>query len=150
MKETSLTKRVFLSYTRNDQPLAHELSRQLKQLGLDVWDDQSIPAGADWATAISEALAECDSMIALLNEHSFSSSYVRTELQHALFDERYKNRLLPVLMGTSRSVDFARLPWVLNKLSVLKIPKNRSSQDMAKRISSKFVAQLTSAGSKPA
>jgi len=142
MKESTKSDQVFLSYARTDRHLAHALSRELKQHGLKVWDDQNISPGADWSAEITIALEECDSMIALLNEHSFSSSYVRKELQHAFFDERYKNRLLPVLIGGASDSEFSRLPWVLTKLTCLRITKEISPETMARRISKKFLAQI--------
>ena len=40
MKESVTSGQVFLSYARTDKHLAHALSRELKQNGLRVWDDQ--------------------------------------------------------------------------------------------------------------
>jgi hypothetical protein len=85
-------------------------------------------------------------MIALLNKHSFSSSYVREELEHAFFDEKYKNRLLPVLIGSLSEKDFSQLPWVLNKMPSLKIKKQKSTEKLAKEIADKFQDLLSNRG----
>lgn len=134
--------RVFLSYARNDKELAHVLSRELKNHGVMVWDDQSIEPGDRWLEEIKKALERCNSMIALLNEHSFSSSYVRDELEHAFFDERYKHRLLPVLIGGTSESAFSRLPWVLTKLATLRITDRESPEEMAKRITKVFLEKI--------
>ena len=105
MKTESITKQVFLSYTRKDSALANALARELQRQGLKVWDEQNISPGADLSEEIKKALNDSDSMIALLNQHSFSSSYVRNELQHAFFDDRYKNRLLPVLISSTSDAE---------------------------------------------
>jgi hypothetical protein len=142
----SLPTKVFLSYARTDRNLAYAISRELKKAGFDVWDDKSIEAGIDWAEGIKNALHRCNSMIALLNEHSFSSSYVREELEHAFFDERYKYRLLPVLIGGESDSVFSRLPWVLMKLQVLRIPTVKSPEIVAKKITQEFVATIKAKG----
>ena len=137
---------VFLTYARKNRNLAYALSQELKRSGVNVWDDQSIELGTEWSVEIKKALERCDSMIALLDEHSFSSSYVREELQHAFFDERYKNRLLPVLIGGGSDSTFSRLPWILTKFSVLRVPEVKSPESLAKKITKKFLAQLKTEG----
>jgi len=81
-------------------------------------------------------------MIALLNQHSYSSSYVRNALEYALFEDEYKNRLLPVFVGSSSDTEFVRLPWVLTKLEYLKISERGSLDAKAKRIADKFSSLL--------
>ena len=147
MNSESITKQVFLSYVRNDKSLANALTKELQRRGFKVWNDQSIQSGADWSDEITNALKESDSMIALLTQHSYSSSYVRNELEHVFFDDRYKNRLLPVLIGSSLEEDFVRLPWVLTKLTFLKLPEKLSIDEMTKRIAEEFTALLNRQGS---
>jgi hypothetical protein len=144
MMQKPKAKQVFLSHTRKDEPLAKALAQELQSMGICVWDDQSIAPGVDWSEAISKALSESDSMIAILNEHSFSSSYVRTELQHAFFNDRYKNRLLAVLLSETSDADFTRLPWVLTKLNYMRIAEQRSPEDIAKTIAQRFIEMLES------
>ena len=147
MKTNIKTKQVFLSYARNDNSLANALSKELQRRGFKVWDDQSIMPGIDWNVEITKALNESDSMIALLTQHSYSSSYVRFELEHVFFDDRYKNRLLPVLIGSSSDEDFVRLPWVLTKLKFLKLSEKISMAEMVTRITKEFIGLLNSRGS---
>jgi len=135
--------KVFLAYARTDKGLAHALSNELKRAGYEVWDNQDIEPGSDWAEGVEKALQRCDSMIAILTEHSFSSSYVREELQHAFFDERYKNRLLPVLIGGDSDSTFSRLPWVLTKFHVLRVPAVKSPESLAKKITKTFTSVIT-------
>jgi len=146
MKSIPITKQIFLSHARNDKLLAKVLTIELRQREFKVWNDQSILPGLDWSEEITKALKESDSMIALLNQHSYSSSYVRYELEHVFFDDRYKNRLLPVLIGSSSVEDFVRLPWVLTKLTFLKLSEKLSMPEMAKRITAEFIALLESGG----
>ena len=142
MKTKNITKQVFLSYARKDKDIANAVAKELQLIGINVWYDQSISPGANWLDEINSALNESDSMIAILNQHSFSSEYVRNELQHAFFDDRYKNRLLPVLIGSTSDTDFTRLPWVLTKMNFLQIKGNRSTESISKSIVRKFIALL--------
>ena len=149
MKPKSLPEQVFLSHPKNDKDLkilAKALSMELKIRGYRVWVDDYIEPGADWTSEINKALSESDAMVALLNKFSFSSSYVRDGLEHAFFDERYKNRVLPVLIGSSSEDDFSRLPWMLTKISYLTIPEISLPEDLAIIIADRFDELLAGRG----
>jgi hypothetical protein len=142
MRPQDITKQVFISYVRKDRNLADALANELQKKGFKVWLDKNISPGAKWSEEVSKALDESDSMIAILNQYSFSSSYVRNELEYVLFNDRYKNRFLPVLIGPTSNTDFVRLPWVLQKITFLKITGQKSASSIAKTISRKFIALL--------
>lgn len=149
MQSKTIPKQVFLSHSKNDKDLtvlAKELSSELTRRGFRVWTDERILPGENWSYEIEKALKESDAMIALLNQHSFSSSYVRDALEHAFFDEKYKNRLLSVLIGETSEEDFSRLPWVLTKMPFLKISSKQSTGDIAKKIADKFQNLLINRG----
>lgn len=131
------TTQAFLSHTRKEQDLADLLARTLAERGIKTWDEQELPAGADWEKEIAKALEHCNSMIALLTPHSFSSSWVRSELEHAFFDDRYKNRLLPVLIG-GEPEEFVRLPWILSRLEALRLSDAEPTKANAERIAEAF------------
>lgn len=141
--ENKLTNQVFISHARNDFQLANVLANELRRRGFSVWHDVSEGKGKKWSNQIDNALKNSDSMIALLNQHSYSSSYVRNELEYALFNENYKNRLLPVFIESSKESDFIRLPWVLTKLEFLKFSKTKSLDSLAYTIADKFVSLLS-------
>lgn len=143
MTPKELTRRVFLSYARRDQELAKEIAEVLNEQGLRFWHEKQLDVGADWEKEISRALKTSDSMIAILNPHSFSSSWVRTELEYALFNEKYKNRLLPVLIGGEAHDAFARLPWILTRMHFLRLSK-RPTRASALRVVDAFIALLKS------
>jgi hypothetical protein len=140
----SLFSQVFISYTKRDKDLAHALSRELHKAGYLVWNDIESEGSNQYAKNVKKALQYCDSMIALLNEHSYSSSYIREELQHAFFDERYKNRLLPVLIGIDPDSSSSRLPWILMELSTISVASVKSPELLAKKITKKFVTMVKS------
>jgi hypothetical protein len=142
MNSKSIPHQVYLSYARNDDSLASVLSEELRRQGFKVWFEPGTSPGDEGSDQILKALNQSDAMIALLNQHSYSSSYVRNELKHAFFDDRYKDRLLPVLIGSSSDEGFVRLPWVLTKLTYLKLSENLTLGEMAKTISDEFIALL--------
>jgi len=141
------TTRVFLSYAQRERELAAAVGAELQSRGIDAWDEaRGITPGSVWSDTFSSALEESDSMIALLSARSFSSEYVRKQLDFALFDERYKNRLLPVLVGDSTIADFVQLPWILTKLEYLKLREAVPMRSAARTVVDAFVKLLAGAG----
>jgi len=107
---------VFISYARNDDQIADEVTRLLKENGLNVWNDESIKAGSYLLKEKNNALNEADYIISLLTAKSYSSNYVREELDYALFNNKYKDNFLPVLIGSGKEDEFNRLPWLIKKI----------------------------------
>jgi hypothetical protein len=143
MENYKLSNQVFISHARNDYELATLLAKELRKRGFNVWRDIEIKQGEKWTSRIEKALKNSDSMIAILNQHSYSSSYVRNELEFALFNEDYKNRLLPVFIESSKKSNFIRLPWVLTKLEYLRLSETESLESLAHEIIDKFVFLLS-------
>jgi broad specificity phosphatase PhoE len=141
MEAKELTKQVYVSHTSRDQDLADAIAEILSKRGIKVWDEQEIDKAADWAKEVTKALNQSDSMIALLTPHSSSSSWVRNELEHAFFDDRYKHRLLAVLIGKKRE-DFVGLPWILSRLQLLRLKQGEPTRARAKRIAEAFLDLL--------
>ena len=72
---------VFISYARRDgTPLAQKLARGLREAGLLVfWDQDSIPAGANWEQTLDDALEKAEHIIVILTPHSVASEEVAAE-----------------------------------------------------------------------
>ncbi|MBL8190587.1 MAG: toll/interleukin-1 receptor domain-containing protein, partial [Acidobacteria bacterium] len=65
---------VFLSFAGADRTVAEQVEAYLTAAGVRVfYDKKSIPPGADWNQAISQALKECQSMVLLLSSASMPS-----------------------------------------------------------------------------
>lgn len=141
---------VFISYTRNDlllSKLAKKLANSLSQKGIKTWlDKNNISPGKNWNEAIQEALRNSNSIIALLNPNSYSSSWVREELKYALFDEKFKNRLLPVFIGEFPIEEFNRLPWVLTHISYLKLDPRMSIEENSEYIVNYYLKMVKNRG----
>ena len=143
MGNEKLSNQVFISHARNDNELAYYLAEELSKRGFKVWHDIERKPGEEWTSQIESALKNSDSMIAILNQNSYSSSYVRNELEFALFNEDYKNRLLPVFIGSTDETNFVRLPWVLTKLEYLRLPESETLESLANEIIERFIALLS-------
>lgn len=146
MKDKSNIKQIFLSHEKNDEninELAKALSKELQSRGYKVWSDKYIMPGDEWITEVKEALNNSDAMVALLDQYSFSSSYVRNEIEHAFFDDNYKNRLLPVLIRESNFEKFSQLPWYLKNLNYIEISKKQTINKSVAKIANHFQNLVT-------
>lgn len=77
--------RVFISYSRVDEPFARKLARSLSDMGADVWlDVEDIPAGMKWSTAIQQGLNVCQIMLLIVSPEAMASNNVEDEWQYYL------------------------------------------------------------------
>jgi Tol biopolymer transport system component len=83
--------KIFVSYSRKDEPFARQLAGALGDLGADVWiDHQAIHTGSRWNDAIQEGLDACDLMLLILSPDSMASKNVGDEWLY------YLNRDKPI------------------------------------------------------
>jgi hypothetical protein len=76
-------KRIFISYSRQNEEFALELATALSRAGADVWIDvENIPAGMNWSNAIQEGLDTADAMLVVLSGSSMESRNVQDEWQY--------------------------------------------------------------------
>lgn len=87
---------VFISYARRDgTPLARQLAEALRHASLEVfWDQDSIPAGANWEKTLDDALEESTHIVVILTPYSVISEEVAAEWRPML--SKGKN-ILPVM-----------------------------------------------------
>ena len=83
---------VFISYARNNRPVAEQLAERLSAGGLQVWWDSNLSAGSEFAAVIEAKLQGAAVVIVLWSADSVRSSFVRDESSRAL----KHNKLLPV------------------------------------------------------
>ena len=83
---------VFLSYARENRPLAELLADSLCAHGLTVWWDSDLSAGVEFSAVIEAKLQGAAVVIVLWSADSVRSVFVRDECSRAL---RF-NKLLPV------------------------------------------------------
>ena len=85
---------VFLSYDREDLPVARSLARALEKAGHSVWWDRRIAGGAQYSKAIEQALERAEAVVVLWSKRSIDSAWVRDEAAAG----RDRNMLVPVTL----------------------------------------------------
>jgi len=102
---------VFLSHSSKDRSFVVRLARTLKQHKIKYWYSATHIAGAkQWHDEIGRALARCEWFLVVLTPDSVRSAWVKRELLFALNQDRYNERIIPVLR---KPCDYARLSWTL-------------------------------------
>lgn len=106
--------KVFLSHAEKDEKVAHAVRAELTKAGFDVWDPaKQVTPGDNWALELGRALKAAEAMVILLSPAALASPHVQREMEYALSDERFRGRLLPVVVRPVRDI-----PWILEKLPV--------------------------------
>jgi TIR domain len=83
---------IFISYKREEQPVARKLADALEKEGWSVWWDPKLRAGEHFDDVIEKALNEAKCVIVMWSNRSVKSRYVRDEATYALDQDK----LVPV------------------------------------------------------
>lgn len=87
------------------------LARVLKRHKIRYWYSATHIVGAQqWHDEIGEALGRCGWFLVVLTPDSVRSPWVKRELLFALSEERYSERIIPVL---GKPCEYSRLSWAL-------------------------------------
>jgi hypothetical protein len=117
-----LPKEVFLSHSSADKEFADLLAETLKKHGIPVWYSQTNILGAQqWHDEIGEALKRCDWFIVILTDKSVQSMWVKREIMFALNDNRFSNKIIPLLY---QSCDYNNLSWTLSLFQIIDFRQN--------------------------
>jgi formylglycine-generating enzyme required for sulfatase activity len=98
-------KRVFISYSHQDEAWKERLHTHLKVLEqhnlLDVWEDRKIAAGNDWYLEIEQALNTAQVAILLISANFLSSKFILGQEVPRLLKRRKKQglRIIPLMIG---------------------------------------------------
>ena len=85
---------IFLSYNREDQPVARRYAEALRAAGFDVWWDQALRSGEAYDEVTEAALRAAKAVVVLWSPRSAASRWVRAE---ATIADRNKT-LAPVMI----------------------------------------------------
>ena len=122
---------VFISYSQQDEEWASKIRKVLEKEGLDVWDEgREILPGDNWAEKVGEALQESEAMVVLLTPNSPRSTNVKREIEYALGEKRYKDRLIPVIVGGYKDFTKEGIPWVLLRLKPIHLPEHGEEESI--------------------
>jgi formylglycine-generating enzyme required for sulfatase activity len=75
---------IFISYKREDQPVARKLANALESEGWSVWWDPKLRAGEHFDDVIEKTITSAKCVVVLWSEGSVKSQYVRDEATYAL------------------------------------------------------------------
>jgi hypothetical protein len=88
---------VFISYAREDTPIATHLSEMLQKSGHTVFYDQgTLVTGESFSKEVAQALTNAEAVVVVLSRHCKRSKWVEEELRTAL---EKSHRVIPVLLG---------------------------------------------------
>jgi hypothetical protein len=108
---------VFLSYSSSDQEFANSTAEVLRRHGIPVWYSHTNIIGAQqWHDEIGSALQRCDWFALILSPNSVDSMWVKRELLFALDQNRFENRIIPLLF---QPCDYTRLSWTLSSFQII-------------------------------
>lgn len=87
---------VFISYSSKDKTKAQNLTAVLKEKEIDYWIDfEHLPKGAKYDDYITEAIAECGTVVVLLSRNSLESENVKNEVRIAKF---FSKGIIPFML----------------------------------------------------
>lgn len=133
--------KIFLSHASRDATLARRIAEGLRREGLTVWlAEEEILPGDNFAEQISQALAQCDSMVALLTSNAAQSDIVPMALGYALGNKAYRHRVLPVLVGIETQALQETLPWILERFRVFRLPQPEQADETVREIAETLLA----------
>jgi hypothetical protein len=110
-------KEVFLSHASADRKFVDQLAEVLRNHGIPVWYSTTNILGAQqWHDEIGKALQRCDWFLVVLSPRAVVSKWVKREILFALTDNRFENRIVPVL---SKSCHPKKLLWTLESYQMI-------------------------------
>jgi pSer/pThr/pTyr-binding forkhead associated (FHA) protein len=124
----SLVNHIFIAYMREDwEDLVAPLTVVLQDAGMSVWVDQYLAqGGADWTTAIEQALHECWLLVVIVSPESLESRYVKLEYRYFI------NREKPVIPFLYKPTD--KMPPELSNREIIRYDKENSKRSFQRLI----------------
>jgi hypothetical protein len=114
--------KVFISHASKDRSFVKRVVKFLKKNHIRYWYSEShIPGAAQWHDEIGRALNECGWFLLVLSPNAVKSPWAKRELLYALRQNRYKNRIIPVLFRTCK---LEQLSWTLPDFEFVDFRKN--------------------------
>jgi hypothetical protein len=112
-----LPNEVFISHSSLDRGFANDIATVLQRHGIPFWySERNIVGAQQWHDEIGAALRRCDWLVVLLSPNAVESVWVKREVVFALNDQRYAEKIIPVLY---QPCDFDQLSWTLSSLQLV-------------------------------
>lgn len=118
-----LPNEVFLSHSSLDRQFASDLAGVIRRHGIPVWYSRTNILGAQqWLDEIGVALQRCDWFAVILSPQSVQSMWVKRELSYALLQNRFENRIVPIIYQPS---DYLGLSWTLSQFQMVDFTRTK-------------------------
>ena len=108
-----LMRRVFVSYSRKNLDAVTQLIKDLQDVGIQAWHDQTLTGGQRWWDNILANIRECDIFVFALSPESWDSEACRSELGYVV---QLGKPILPVLVSDGININLLSAP--LNEIQV--------------------------------
>ena len=126
--------KVFISHAHSDEQFAQKVTVILEQAGLEVWDvTREVMPGDNWAAIMSQALRESQAMVVLLTAHAMRSKWVRSEIEYALGEIRFRSRLIPVVVGDPEALKKEDVPWVFRHMKTIRLTDHANEEEGSRK-----------------
>jgi hypothetical protein len=106
-------RRVFVSYSRNNLDAVTQLIKDLQDVGINAWHDQTLTGGQRWWDNILANIRECDIFVFALSPESWDSEACKSELGYVV---QLGKPILPVLVSDGININLLSAP--LNEIQV--------------------------------
>ena len=114
--KTSDKLKIFMSYSRADYEIAHQIVHELEQRDFDVKiDTRDLPFGEEWQKELAAFIQESDTIIWLVSEKSVKSHWCNWELAQVI---RMQKRFIPVVI---REVPVDDIPKAIGDIHLLPV-----------------------------
>lgn len=114
--KTSDKLKIFISYSRADYEIAHQIVHELEQRDFTVRiDTRDLPFGEEWQKELAAFIQESDTIIWLVSEKSVKSHWCNWELAQVI---RMQKRFLPVVI---REVPVDDIPKAIGDIHLLPV-----------------------------
>jgi hypothetical protein len=137
---------VFISYAHEDAKWADSIRQVLRESKetsrFEVWNRElELQPGENWALKLGKALEASDAMVVLLSPQSVKSPFVRQEIDFALTQPKFRDRLISVMVKPTRDI-----PWILRTLPF--IDATGGKEEAFREVASALTASLENEAAK--
>lgn len=116
-KRSRAPREVFLSHSSRNRAFVSRLADLLARHDIPAFfSERHIVGAQEWHDQIGKALRRCDWFLLILSPNSVNSKWVKSELMYALNDDRYRERIVPILF---RTCDYNALSWTLSAIQMV-------------------------------
>ncbi|MBL8829631.1 MAG: toll/interleukin-1 receptor domain-containing protein [Planctomycetaceae bacterium] len=124
-RKTRKPKQLFLSHSHANHAFTVKVAHVLRDHGITVWFAPHQILGADqWQDEIGQALEASDWLAVVLSPDSAKSMWVKREVQYALKEQRFEDRIIPIHFRNHAKIPWA---WPLSNFQAIDFRKSFTS-----------------------